>query len=190
MAGDTCCPLTNNASKCGHGIRQSSSDNPSAVGDSIEYGLCSLFSALCRVPRSKFSSASRIFAGHEVRVTNLYEDKFQAALGGKEHRGFMTAFREGKVEDDVKSHVEDLQWCSGLVLCYPTWWYSFPAILKVTSSSGTGVYVEAALSTTAYVVVDTRFFCAVNTAVGKLCDVERRVVVELVCLSPCSLCAV
>lgn len=74
---------------------------------------------------------SRAPAGHEVRVTNLYEDKFQAALGEKEHRGFMTAFREGKVEDDVKSHVEDLQWCSGLVLCYPTWWYSFPAILKV-----------------------------------------------------------
>lgn len=64
-------------------------------------------------------------------MTNLYEDKFQAALGGKEHRGFLTAFREGKVQDDVKSHVEDLQWCSGLVLCYPTWWYSFPAILKV-----------------------------------------------------------
>lgn len=87
--------------------------------------------------------------GHEVRVTNLYEETFQAALGGKEHRGFMTAFREGKVEDDVKSHVEDLQWCSGLVLCYPTWWYSFPAILKVNtilSSGGIGVVHEVGTS--------------------------------------------
>lgn len=64
-------------------------------------------------------------------MTNLYEEQFQAALGGKEHRGFLTAFREGKVAEDVKSHVDDLQWCSALVLCYPTWWYSFPAVLKV-----------------------------------------------------------
>ncbi|CAN0545281.1 unnamed protein product, partial [Ectocarpus sp. 8 AP-2014] len=42
----------------------------------------------------------------------------------------MTAFRDGQVAEDVKGHVDDLQWCSGLVLCYPTWWYSFPAILK------------------------------------------------------------
>lgn len=70
--------------------------------------------------------------GHEVRVTNLYAEQFQPALGGQEHRGFLTAFRDGKVAEDMKSHVEDLQWCSGLVLCYPTWWYSFPAVLKVT----------------------------------------------------------
>ncbi|CAN0311432.1 unnamed protein product, partial [Ectocarpus fasciculatus] len=70
-------------------------------------------------------------AGHQVRVTNLYQEQFQAALGGQEHRGFMTAFRDGQVAEDVKGHVDDLQWCSGLVLCYPTWWYSFPAILKV-----------------------------------------------------------
>ncbi|CBJ32295.1 NAD(P)H dehydrogenase (quinone) [Ectocarpus siliculosus] len=69
-------------------------------------------------------------AGHQVRVTNLYQEQFQAALGGQEHRGFMTAFRDGQVAEDVKGHVDDLQWCSGLVLCYPTWWYSFPAILK------------------------------------------------------------
>ncbi|CAM9368009.1 unnamed protein product [Pylaiella littoralis] len=67
---------------------------------------------------------------HEVRVTNLYAEQFQPALGGQEHRGFLTAFRDGKVAEDMKSHVEDLQWCSGLVLCYPTWWYSFPAVLK------------------------------------------------------------
>lgn len=66
-----------------------------------------------------------------MRVTNLYQEQFQAALGGQEHRGFMTAFRDGQVAEDVKGHVDDLQWCSGLVLCYPTWWYSFPAILKV-----------------------------------------------------------
>lgn len=70
-------------------------------------------------------------AGHEVRVTNLYAEQFQPAMESAEHRGFLTAFGEGRVKDDVKGHVENLQWCSGLVLCYPTWWYSFPAILKV-----------------------------------------------------------
>lgn len=69
-----------------------------------------------------------------MRVTNLYEERFQAVLGKEEHRGFMTAFRDGKVAEDVKGHVEDLQWCTGIVLCYPTWWYSFPAILKVTQT--------------------------------------------------------
>ncbi len=64
-------------------------------------------------------------------MTNLYEEQFQAALGENEHRVFLTAFRDGKVAKDVESHVDDLQWCSALVLCYPTWWYSFPAVLKV-----------------------------------------------------------
>lgn len=27
-------------------------------------------------------------------------------------------------------HVEALQWAEGLILVYPTWWYSQPAILK------------------------------------------------------------
>lgn len=70
--------------------------------------------------------------GHEVRVTNLYDENFQPALGREEAKGFLTAFREDRVEEDVKGHVDNLLWCSGLVLCYPTWWYSFPAILKVT----------------------------------------------------------
>lgn len=70
--------------------------------------------------------------GHEVRVTNLYDEKFQPVLGAEEHRGFLTAFRDDRVPEDMKSHVDDLLWCSGLVLCYPTWWYSLPAILKVT----------------------------------------------------------
>ena len=70
--------------------------------------------------------------GHEVRVTNLYDEKFQPVLGAEEHRGFLTAFRDDRVAEDMKSHVDNLLWCSGLVLCYPTWWYSLPAILKVT----------------------------------------------------------
>lgn len=75
-------------------------------------------------------------------MTNLYEEQFQAALGEKEHRGFLTAFREGRVEEDLKGHVEDLQWCSGLVLCYPTWWYSFPAILKVKIQTFDNAYLD------------------------------------------------
>ncbi|CAN0490666.1 unnamed protein product, partial [Scytosiphon promiscuus] len=70
-------------------------------------------------------------SGHEVRVSNLYDEKFQPVLWGEEHRGFLTAFRENRLEEDMKAHVDNLLWCSGLVLCYPTWWYSFPAILKV-----------------------------------------------------------
>lgn len=69
-------------------------------------------------------------SGHQVRVTNLYEENFEPRLGGPEHQTFLTAYRDGHVPEDIKTHIEDLQWCSGLCLVYPTWWYSFPAILK------------------------------------------------------------
>lgn len=85
-----------------------------------------------------WSRAPLKLAGHHVRVTNLYDEGFKAPLGAAEHRGYMTAFRDGRIESDLKGHVEDLQWCSGLVLCYPTWWYSFPAILKVTAVARLG----------------------------------------------------
>ena len=79
----------------------------------------------------RFPSHGGSSPGNEVRLTNLYEENFQPAMSRAEHRGYMTAHRDGKLTEDVKGHVEDLLWCSGLVLCYPTWWYSFPAILKV-----------------------------------------------------------
>ena len=62
---------------------------------------------------------------------SLYDEQFQPVLDREEYRGFMTAYQDGKMSRDLNRHVEDLKWCSGLVLCYPTWWYSFPAILKV-----------------------------------------------------------
>ncbi|CAM9973700.1 unnamed protein product [Discosporangium mesarthrocarpum] len=68
--------------------------------------------------------------GHEVRVRNLYSEGFEPALKDKELRHYLRAHKEGKLRDDVSSHVRDLKWCSGLVLLYPTWWYSVPAMLK------------------------------------------------------------
>lgn len=76
-------------------------------------------------------SLTRHGIGHEVRVANLYEEGFQSVMGNQEHRAYLTAHRDGNMEEDIRPHVENLRWCSALVFCYPTWWYSFPAILKV-----------------------------------------------------------
>ncbi|CAM9584380.1 unnamed protein product [Choristocarpus tenellus] len=69
-------------------------------------------------------------AGHEVRVRNLYDEGFDPVIKEVEFRRYLSAYRESKLSKDIADHIRDLQWCSGLVLVYPTWWYSFPAILK------------------------------------------------------------
>jgi len=66
-------------------------------------------------------------AGHEVLVSDLYAEGFSATLSGEEwldyeqgqHRSASTA-----------RHIDQLLAAEALVLLYPTWWYSMPALLK------------------------------------------------------------
>jgi NAD(P)H dehydrogenase (quinone) len=64
--------------------------------------------------------------GHEVRVTDLYASGFNPVLSAHERERHL----EPGPDPSVAEHARDLQWCTQLVLVYPTWWSGPPAMLK------------------------------------------------------------
>ncbi len=66
-------------------------------------------------------------AGHEVRVEDLYAAGFAPALTAAERASYYAETFDGGA---VKAQVENLLWAEGLVLCFPTWWFMPPAVLK------------------------------------------------------------
>ena len=65
-------------------------------------------------------------AGHEVRVTDLYADRFEPAMSAHER---LTHGDPG-VGADLQPYADDLAWAEALVLVYPTWFSGQPAMLK------------------------------------------------------------
>jgi NAD(P)H dehydrogenase (quinone) len=66
-------------------------------------------------------------AGHEIRDFDLYSRGFDPVMAPEELRNY------GDVEKNrilVREYVDGLLWAEALVLCFPTWWYGMPAILK------------------------------------------------------------
>ena len=69
--------------------------------------------------------------GHEVRHRDLCAEGFDPVFTADErltHTGDLGAKLERHPE--LRSHVEDLQWCEALVLTHPTWWSGQPSVLK------------------------------------------------------------
>jgi putative NADPH-quinone reductase len=66
-------------------------------------------------------------AGHEVDDCDLYAEGFDPVLTAAERRAYNT---ERPDLSAVAGHVARLKAAEALVLCYPTWWYGLPAILK------------------------------------------------------------
>ena len=65
--------------------------------------------------------------GHEVRITDLDAERFEARLSLAERR----AHRDDPADKPaVARYGDDLRWADALVLVYPTWWSGPPAILK------------------------------------------------------------
>jgi putative NADPH-quinone reductase len=81
------------------------------------------FSAVCL----ERTVASLRNAGHEVRVTSLYADDFDPVLSLAERIGHLDP---PDTKPQIASYVELLHWCEALVLVYPTWFSSPPAMLK------------------------------------------------------------
>jgi NAD(P)H dehydrogenase (quinone) len=81
-------------------------------------------------------------AGHEVLVSDLYAQRWKAALDGADfpaepegaplnvidasHR----AFAHGTQTRDVAEEQRRLLWADAVILQFPFWWFSMPAIMK------------------------------------------------------------
>ena len=66
-------------------------------------------------------------ARHEVLIEDLYRNNFAAALTVAERSSY---YRQCYDSSAVQPEVDRLLAADALVLCFPTWWFSFPAILK------------------------------------------------------------
>jgi NAD(P)H dehydrogenase (quinone) len=65
--------------------------------------------------------------GHDVRLIDLHAEGFNPVMSTDERRGYT---EDVPIPADLVHQVEALQWAEGLILVYPTWWYSQPAILE------------------------------------------------------------
>ena len=65
--------------------------------------------------------------GHEVVATDLYREGFQPAMTEHERATYM---QESYDHSAVAGYCETLKSVDGLILCFPHWWFSMPAMLK------------------------------------------------------------
>ena len=65
--------------------------------------------------------------GHDVVATDLYREGFHPALTERERETYM---QETYDRSAVAGYTETLKSVDGLILCFPHWWFSMPAVLK------------------------------------------------------------
>lgn len=80
--------------------------------------------------------------GHEVRVSDLYAMKWKSEVDADDFPDLPADRRldvlaaqdeatlSGRLTDDVAAEQEKVDWADALVLQFPLWWFSVPAILK------------------------------------------------------------
>jgi len=81
--------------------------------------------SLCRTVAAKAIETLRA-AGHEAVVEDLYAASFSPALTTGERASYYSQYDGAAVQAEIGR----LKTAEGLVLCFPTWWFGFPAILK------------------------------------------------------------
>ena len=81
-------------------------------------------------------------AGHTVQVSDLYAMNWKTTLDADDaperdttkpfHASLdsKVAYAEGSQAADIAREQEKLQWADTLILQFPMWWFSMPAILK------------------------------------------------------------
>jgi NAD(P)H dehydrogenase (quinone) len=65
--------------------------------------------------------------GHAVVATDLYREGFHPAMTEQERRSYMG---NGYDLRGVADYAGTLKTVDGLILCFPHWWFSMPAMLK------------------------------------------------------------
>lgn len=80
--------------------------------------------------------------GHEVQVSDLYADGWKSQVDRADFPSLARderlitvaaskkAFEAGTLTSDVKAEIEKLLWADALILQFPLWWFTMPAILK------------------------------------------------------------
>ncbi len=80
--------------------------------------------------------------GHEVRMSDLYGSHWKSEVDRADFPALAPgerlipvaaskyAFESNTLTDDVKGEIEKLLWADVLILQFPLWWFSMPAILK------------------------------------------------------------
>ncbi|WP_420991465.1 NAD(P)H-dependent oxidoreductase [Cupriavidus sp. 30B13] len=81
-------------------------------------------------------------AGHTVQVSDLYAMKWKAALDADDNLDHQPgarfdpaldsqhAFEHGRQSADIAREQDKLRWADAVILQFPLWWFSMPAILK------------------------------------------------------------
>ncbi|WP_313204038.1 NAD(P)H-dependent oxidoreductase [Stenotrophomonas sp.] len=81
-------------------------------------------------------------AGHTVQVSDLYAMRWKAPIDGDDHPGrdpqrpfhasldSREAYANGRQSDDISAEQDKLRWADTVILQFPLWWFSMPAILK------------------------------------------------------------
>ncbi|WP_318202705.1 NAD(P)H-dependent oxidoreductase [Streptomyces sp. SCL15-4] len=80
-------------------------------------------------------------AGHAVRVSDLYAMGWNSAVGADDFGDAVSspldvvhdsgrAYGTGVLSADIRAEQEKLKWADTVILQFPLWWYSMPAILK------------------------------------------------------------
>jgi NAD(P)H dehydrogenase (quinone) len=77
---------------------------------------------------SKTVEERLIQKGHVVRVRDLYKMGFDPILSLEEWKRYES--QAGETPADVKAEQAEIQWATHLILIYPTWWWSPPAMMK------------------------------------------------------------
>ena len=65
-------------------------------------------------------------SGHEVRVKNLYQEKFNPVLDSDD----LSQLHNDSIPSRIAAEQQQLLWADGLVFIYPLWWFTPPAMLK------------------------------------------------------------
>jgi NAD(P)H dehydrogenase (quinone) len=80
--------------------------------------------------------------GHEVRVSDLYADRWKSEVDRADFpllapatrftpaAASGQAFAANALTEDVRAEHEKLLWADALILQFPLWWFTMPAILK------------------------------------------------------------
>lgn len=89
-----------------------------------------------------FSVARLEAAGHHVQVSDLYAMNWKASLDSNDSASAPTrdrfdpsldskhAFENGLQREDIALEQQKLLWADAVILQFPLWWFSMPAILK------------------------------------------------------------